>query len=77
MSTLYDLDQGQSFCWKDDIFVLVDHGEHGTAHAHRVGTKTEKGWMYGPALALMNNNFNAYAEVEPGQLVMTWEPTSQ
>lgn len=69
---LYDLNPGDTFRWQNDFYRLLDHGEHGVAHAKRIATYTqERGWQDAPPL--LNNNFNAYAEIEPGKLSLRVE----
>lgn len=70
MSTLFDLQNGQTFRWKDEIYRLIEIDSKGNAEAVRVARKSSDGWI--AAGPLMSSNFNPYAEVEPGEL--TWTP---
>lgn len=71
--TLYGLEVGQKFRYKDEIYQLQDYGENGTAQAPRVARQKSDGtWM--TAGPLLDSNFNAYCEVEAGNLNLIWQP---
>ena len=72
MPTLYDLEDGDTFRWRDDIYELKSVSDDGKAQAKRIATRSGEGWhITGPNL---DDNFNPYAEIEVGTLTTIWNP---
>jgi len=67
--TLFDLQNGDLFRYDREIYQLQEiNGD--TAWAPRVAQMVSDQWH--PAGPLLSSNFNPYAEVEPGQLTLSW-----
>ena len=77
MKQAVEMDDGQSFKWQNDVYVVVRHEEDKlivcrVASLWQTGTPDEDGWK--TIAEFQEENFDPCRLVEPGKMILSWQP---
>ncbi len=77
MKQAVEMDDGQSFKWQNDVYVVVRHeGDKlivcRVAGLWQTGNPEQDRWK--TIAEFQEENFDPYRLVEPGKMILSWQP---
>ena len=76
MKQAVEMDDGQSFKWQNDVYVVVRREEDKlivcrVASLWQTGNPEQDGWK--TIAEFQEENFDPYRLVEPGKMILSWQ----
>ena len=77
MKQAVEMDDGESFKWQNDVYVVVRREEDKlivcrVASLWQTGNPEQDGWK--TIAEFQEENFDPYRLVEPGKMILSWQP---